>query len=275
MQRTGGEWPTSLSAPSALADFFLFFVWLPFLSSVPPGPCIFRLEHGYQSVGPVCAAEVLDQNDFVIVTEKNGNKRTETGPRIMQRVFGETYSRVLVSINVNINEFVVSRTHTRTGKQSQRTNSRRRTMCAASEFGIAASGSFALRRADIRLTLHCLTARVDPSASHSVICSLSLVSFSPPSPLLQVLLDKANNAVPRRQIRGPAKVYPTPDEEVVPDQHGNNVRKCVEINDSTAISLEQPDGLVHLDAGHVQLRLADEQAEDAAQGVGVLHHDHA
>jgi hypothetical protein len=106
MQQAGAEWLTSLSAPSALAH--LFFVLLASLSSVPPGPCVFKLEHGYQSVGPVCAAEVLDQNDFVIVTEKNGKKRTETGPRVVQRVFGETYSRVLVSINVNINEFVVS-----------------------------------------------------------------------------------------------------------------------------------------------------------------------
>jgi len=90
-----------------------------------------------------------------------------------------------------------------------------------------------------------------------------------------VLLDKGNNAVPCRQIRGPAQVYPTPDEEVVPDQHGNTVRKCVEINDATAISPEQPDGLAHLDAGHVELRLADEKAEDAAQGIRVLHHERA
>lgn len=81
-----------------------FLIFLP----VPAGPCIFKLEHAYQSVGPVCAAEVLDQNDYVIVTEKNGNKRTETGPRVVQKVFGETYSRILEAINVNINEYIVS-----------------------------------------------------------------------------------------------------------------------------------------------------------------------
>jgi len=132
------------------------------------GPTVFRLENAYQQIGPVMSAEVLDQNDYIIVTEKNGNKRVETGPKVVQKVFGESYSKVLEAINVGVNEYIV-------------------------------------------------------------------------------LLDKANNATPVRHIRGPAKVYPTPYEEVVPEERTKQlVRKCVEINASTAIWLKQPDGQVLL-----------------------------
>jgi regulator of protease activity HflC (stomatin/prohibitin superfamily) len=132
------------------------------------GPCIYRLEHPYQSVGPVLNAEVLDQNDYVIVTERNGNKRVETGPKVVQKVFGESYSKVLEAINIAINQYIV-------------------------------------------------------------------------------LLDKANNATPIRHIRGPAKVYPTPYEEVVPDESNRqNVRPCIQIDANNAIWLKQPDGQVLL-----------------------------
>jgi len=58
-----------------------------------------------------------------------------------------------------------------------------------------------------------------------------------------VLLDKATNAT--RPIRGPATVYPTPNEEVVPEERTKDlVRKCVETNASTAGWLERPEGQV-------------------------------
>jgi hypothetical protein len=132
------------------------------------GPTVFRLENAYQRIGPVMSADVLDQNDYVIVTERNGNKRVETGPKVVQKVFGESYSKVMEAINIGINEYIV-------------------------------------------------------------------------------LLDKANNATPVRHIRGPAKVYPSPYEEIVKDERTHSlVRKCVEINASTAIWLKQPDGQVLL-----------------------------
>lgn len=79
----------------------------PNLSKIIYGPQIFKLEHPYQEVGPVMKADVLDQNDYIIVTEKNGAKRTEVGPKVMNKTFGETYSRVMEAINVNINEYIV------------------------------------------------------------------------------------------------------------------------------------------------------------------------
>lgn len=137
------------------------------------GPLLWRAEHAYQRIGPITRAPVLDQNDYMIVTDRTGNKRVESGPKVMQLVFGETYSEIKEAINVNVNEYIV-------------------------------------------------------------------------------LLDKANNANPIRHIRGPAKVYPSPYEEIVPDPDvkvngkGAEVRKCVEVNDATAIWLKQPDGLVLL-----------------------------
>lgn len=61
-----------------------------------------------------------------------------------------------------------------------------------------------------------------------------------------VLLDKANNANPIRHIRGPSKVYPSPYEELILDENRQAIRKCIEVNDATALWLKQPDGLVLL-----------------------------
>ena len=143
---------------------------------------------------------------------------------MMNKTFGETYSRVMEAINVNVNEYIV-------------------------------------------------------------------------------LQDKANNASPIRHIRGPAKVYPTPSvprqhkrrgkgklrravnrsrtlisdllfllslcssyEEVVPDEQKQMVRKCVEINDATAIWLKQPDGLVLLvDQPQFYMPGVGEKVEKAVQ----------
>jgi len=71
------------------------------------GPCIFRLEHAYQKVGPVRKSPVLDQNDYIIVTDKNGEKRIERGPKVMQLVYGESYSEVKEAVIVNVNEYIV------------------------------------------------------------------------------------------------------------------------------------------------------------------------
>jgi len=131
------------------------------------GPTLFRAEHAYQRIGPILKMPVLDQNDYVIITDKSGNKRIESGPKVVQLVFGETVSDVKEAINLGVNEWIA-------------------------------------------------------------------------------LLDKANNANPIRHIRGPAKVYPTPYEEVVADESRNVVRKCVEVNDATALWLKQPDGQVIL-----------------------------
>lgn len=133
------------------------------------GPLLFKAEHPYQKIGPIMRMPVLDQNDYIICVDKTGNKRIETGPKVVQMVFGETYSEIKEAINVNVNEYIV-------------------------------------------------------------------------------LLDKANNANPIRHIRGPAKVYPTPYEEIVPanDAARSAVRKCVEVNEATAIWLRQPDGQVIL-----------------------------
>ena len=127
----------------------------------------FKAEHPYQKIGPITRMPILDQNDYIVVVEKDGNKRVETGPKVVQPIFGEQYSEIKEAINVNINEYIV-------------------------------------------------------------------------------LLDKANNANPLRHIRGPAKVYPTPYEEIVRDEHNQAVRKCVEVNEATAIWLRQADGNVIL-----------------------------
>lgn len=131
------------------------------------GPLLFKAEHAYQKIGPIMRMPVLDQNDYMIVTEQNGNKRLETGPKVVQLEWGNSYSEVKEAVNVNINEYIV-------------------------------------------------------------------------------LLDKANNANPIRHIRGPAKVYPSPYEELVKDDRNKEVRPCVEVNEATAIWLRQADGQVIL-----------------------------
>ena len=42
-----------------------------------------------------------------LFSEKTGNKRVENGPKVVQKVFGESYSNVLEAINIGVNEYIV------------------------------------------------------------------------------------------------------------------------------------------------------------------------
>ena len=55
-----------------------------------------------------------------------------------------------------------------------------------------------------------------------------------------VIMDKSNPANPIRHKRGPAKVYPGPYDEIIPDDKGRVIRACIEINDTNAVWLKQP-----------------------------------
>lgn len=139
----------------------------PSLSRYIYGPTLFRLEHPYQNLGPIRPVSILDQNDYIIVTERNGNKRNEIGPRVLQPLHGETYSSIREALNLKINEYIV-------------------------------------------------------------------------------LQDKANNERPIRHLRGPAKVYPSPYEEPVPEEKQQIIRKCLEINESQALWVKHADGQILL-----------------------------
>lgn len=71
------------------------------------GPTLFRLENPYQRLGRVEKVPVLDQNDYIVVVDRTGVKRTVQGPTVFQPIFGEQWSEVREAIVLQINEFVV------------------------------------------------------------------------------------------------------------------------------------------------------------------------
>jgi len=71
------------------------------------GPTLFRLENPYQRLGYPEKVPVLDQNDFIVVVDRTGVKRTVQGPTVFQPTYGEQWSEVREAIVLQINEFVV------------------------------------------------------------------------------------------------------------------------------------------------------------------------
>jgi len=71
------------------------------------GPLLFRLENPYQHLGPAQKMPVLDQNDYIVVIDRTGVKRTVMGPTVFQPTYGEQWSETKEAITLQINEYVV------------------------------------------------------------------------------------------------------------------------------------------------------------------------
>lgn len=71
------------------------------------GPLLFRLENPYQQLGPIQKMPVLDQNDYIIVIDRGGIKRTVPGPTVFQPAYGERWSEVKEAIVLQMNEYVI------------------------------------------------------------------------------------------------------------------------------------------------------------------------
>lgn len=71
------------------------------------GPTLFRLENPYQQLGPVQKMPVLDQNDYIVVIDRTGVKRTVPGPTVFQPTFGERWSEVKDAVTLQMNEYIV------------------------------------------------------------------------------------------------------------------------------------------------------------------------
>lgn len=50
---------------------------------------------------------MLDQNDYIVVVDRTGVKRTVQGPTVFQPTFGEQWSEIREAIVLQINEYVV------------------------------------------------------------------------------------------------------------------------------------------------------------------------
>jgi len=71
------------------------------------GPILFRLENPYQQLGRIEKMPVLDQNDYIVVIDRTGVKRTVVGPTVFQPTYGEQWSETKEAITLQVNEFVV------------------------------------------------------------------------------------------------------------------------------------------------------------------------
>jgi len=71
------------------------------------GPLLVRLDNPYQRLESPQKVPVLDQNDYIVVIDRTGVKRTVPGPAVFQPVYGERWSEVKEAVVLQMNEFVV------------------------------------------------------------------------------------------------------------------------------------------------------------------------
>jgi len=71
------------------------------------GPQLFKLENGYQTLNQIQKMPVLDQNDYIVVTDRTGVKRTVPGPTVYQPTWGEVWTEVKEALVVQMNEYIV------------------------------------------------------------------------------------------------------------------------------------------------------------------------
>lgn len=79
----------------------------PDKSKIILGPTLYVLQSPYESVSKPLQCDVLDQNDYIIVTTREGVKRTVKGPTVFKPVFGETWEPKKDAVMVNINKYLI------------------------------------------------------------------------------------------------------------------------------------------------------------------------
>lgn len=71
------------------------------------GPNIIRLLSPWENFGPVKECPILDQDDYIVVTQANGEKYTFRGPGVFKPEYGQKWSNSANAIIVPINHYIV------------------------------------------------------------------------------------------------------------------------------------------------------------------------
>jgi regulator of protease activity HflC (stomatin/prohibitin superfamily) len=71
------------------------------------GPQVVLLESAYESFSEKKVCPILDQDDYIIVSDSNGVKRTIHGPCVYKPVYGETSTCVTNATTVPMNHYII------------------------------------------------------------------------------------------------------------------------------------------------------------------------
>ncbi len=71
------------------------------------GPCVVRLDNPWETIQPIQNCPVLDQDDYIVVTAIDGNKRTIRGPGIYNPTYGDSWNQASNAVTVPVNHYIV------------------------------------------------------------------------------------------------------------------------------------------------------------------------
>ena len=71
------------------------------------GPDVVRLSSPWECFGDIKNCMILDQDDYIVVSSSNGEKRTIKGPGVFKPVYGETWTTPSNAIVVPTNHYIV------------------------------------------------------------------------------------------------------------------------------------------------------------------------
>lgn len=220
------------------------------------GPILHRLDNAYQTVSKPAACPVLDQNDYIIVTNREGVKRTVIGPTVFKPEYGEKWTQIEEAIILQMNQFIVV-------KDNANRDSPIRHVRGPAKFypspydeivkdgqslvrscpAITDTSAIWLKRTNGKIDLISTPQYFMPEVGESIDRIVQAVSLE--NNQWAVVKDNNNTDNPIQHIRGPIKFFLQPYTEIVPGTAGP-IRACQAITDTTAIWLRRNDGKLHL-----------------------------
>lgn len=71
------------------------------------GPCLYRIRTAYERIGQIQTCPILDQDDYIVVTNFKGEKRTIRGPCVYKPELGDTWTTSKNAIVVPLNCYII------------------------------------------------------------------------------------------------------------------------------------------------------------------------
>lgn len=220
------------------------------------GPVLHRLDNAYQTVSKPASCPVLDQNDYIVVTNREGVKRTIIGPTVFKPEFGETWTPIQEAIILQMNQYIVIKDNANRDSPIRHVRGPAKfyplpydeiikegtslvRMCPA----ITDTTAIWLKRTNGKIDLVSTPQYFMPEVGEVIDRIVQAVSLE--NNQWAVIKDNNNTDNPIQHVRGPMKFFLQPYTEIVPGA-GGPIRSCQAITDTTAIWLRRNDGKLHL-----------------------------
>ena len=220
------------------------------------GPLLFKFEHGYQRLSNIKPCPVLDQNDYIIVTNREGIKKNVNGPTVFKPEYGDTWTPIQEAVILQVNQYIVV-------KDNANRDSPIRHVRGPAKFypqpydeiikegaqlvrncpHITDTRAIWLKRTNGKIDLVSTPQFFMPEVGETIEKTVDAVSLE--NNQWAVIKDNNNTETPIQHIRGPTKFFLQPYTELVPENNAP-IRQCFAVTDTNALWLQRNDGKLYL-----------------------------